>query len=115
MRNCRVSDDSYRIMRLFVLFDMPVEKEAQRKEYTKFRKFIMKDGFLMLQYSVYTRFCNNDTDANKHIKRILSFKPKYGNIRILKITENQFKNMILVAGEKNEQETLEVEEQLLII
>lgn len=102
-------------MRLFVLFDMPIEKEAQRKEYVRFRKFILQDGFVMLQYSVYTRFCINDTDASKHIKRVVGFKPKYGNIRILKVTENQFNNMIMVAGEKNEQELLETDEQLLII
>lgn len=102
-------------MRLFVLFDMPIEKEAQRKEYVRFRKFILQDGFVMLQYSVYTRFCINDTDTSKHIKRVVGFKPKYGNIRILKVTENQFNNMIMVAGEKNEQELLETDEQLLII
>lgn len=115
MKKRKMNDESYRIMRLFVLFDMPVEKEAQRKEYSKFRKFLLQDGFVMLQYSVYTRFCTNDTDAKKHIKRILGFKPKYGNIRILKITENQFNNMIMVAGERSEQELAENEEQLLII
>ena len=110
-----MNDSGYRIMRLLIMFDMPVDKEAQRKEYLKFRKFIIKDGFLMLQYSVYTRYCNNDTDADKHIKRIIEFKPKYGNIRILKITEHQFVNMILVAGNKSEQEMTDLDEQLIII
>lgn len=98
-----------------ILFDMPVETPAQRKEYTRFRKFIIDEGFMMLQYSVYTRFCNNDTDVAKHIKKVTDWKPKYGNIRILKITENQFDQMILVAGEKTEQEKKETSEQLVFI
>ncbi len=102
-------------MRLFVLFDMPVETAAQRREYTKFRKFIMDSGFMMLQYSVYTRFCNNDTDAAKHMRRIQSYSVKSGNVRILKVTENQFESMVLVAGEKTEQEVKETAEQLILI
>ncbi|MBO8425892.1 MAG: CRISPR-associated endonuclease Cas2 [Firmicutes bacterium] len=102
-------------MRLLVLFDMPVEKAAQRKEYVRFRKKIMDDGFMMLQFSVYSRYCNNDSDAEKHIKRVKELKPKYGNIRILKVTENQFESMILVQGEKTAQERLETDEQLTVI
>lgn len=110
-----MSDGSYKNMRLLVLFDMPVEKAAQRKEYVRFRKKIMDDGFMMLQFSVYSRYCNNDSDAEKHIKRVKELKPKYGNIRILKVTENQFESMILVQGEKTAQERLETDEQLTVI
>lgn len=110
-----MSDNGYKNMRLIVMFDMPVETTVQKREYSKFRKYIKKDGFLMLQFSVYVRYCNNDSDAEKHIKRIKDFKPKYGNIRMIKITENQFENMIMVAGDRNEQEILETREQLLII
>jgi len=106
---------SYRIMRLLVLFDMPVSTDDEKREYRHFHDFIMDDGFMMIQYSVYARFCNNDSDAAKHVGRILGFKPKYGNIRILKITENQFISMILVSGEKTEQEEKETSEQLLFI
>lgn len=106
---------SYKIMRLIVLFDMPVLTEDERREYTHFRSFIMDDGFMMLQYSVYTRYCANDSDADKHMKRIEDYKPKYGNVRILKVTENQFTSMVLVAGEKSDQEKAETDEQLLFI
>lgn len=104
-----------RIMRLFVLFDMPVETSVERREYNRFRKKLLKDGFLMLQYSVYVRFCNNDTDADQHVKRVLSFNPKYGDVRILKITENQYENMILVSGEKKIHEMYNLKDQLIII
>jgi CRISPR-associated protein Cas2 len=106
---------SYRIMRLMVLFDMPVLTDDERREYVHFRNFIMDDGFMMLQYSVYTRYCANDSDADKHCKRVQDYKPKYGNIRILKITENQFASMVFVAGEKSDQEKAETDEQLLFI
>lgn len=106
---------SYKHMRLLVMFDMPVETKKQRKEYAKFRKALINNGFMMLQYSVYTRYCNNDTDTEKFIKRVMSFKPKYGNVRMIKITENQFEKMILVVGERDEQELNETREQLVVI
>ena len=81
----------------------------------KFRDWIMDDGFLMMQYSVYVRNCPNDSAAEKHISRVRSFKPKYGNVRILKVTEHQYQNIIMVAGEKTEQETLDSEDTLIVI
>lgn len=109
------TDTSYKIMRLMVLFDMPVKTDEERREYRKFRDHIMDDGFMMLQFSVYTRYCANDSDAQKHIDRVLKKKPKYGNVRILKITENQFSSMVMVSGEKSEQEESISPEQLLFI
>lgn len=110
-----MSDASYKNMRLLVLLDMPVESKAERREYARFRKYIIKDGFTMLQFSVYTRYCNNDSDVEKHIKRVVDFKPKYGNVRIIKVTENQFEKMILVSGEKTDQELVESSDQLIVI
>jgi len=79
------------------MFDMPMETAECRKEYTKFRKFLLKDGFLMMQFSVYTRFCHNIPDCEKHLQRITRNLPKYGDIRILKTTESQFENMIVLS------------------
>lgn len=108
-------EGSYSIMRLVVLFDMPVETKEQRREYRKFHDYLEDDGFLMLQYSIYTRLCPNDTAAEKHIKRVQSFHPRYGNIRIMKITDNQFQSMIMVAGEKSAQELAEQNTSLIVI
>lgn len=102
-------------MRLMVLFDMPVETAAQRREYAKFRKSLLRWGFIMNQYSVYTRLCQNESDIEKQTNRVIGFKPKYGDIRILKITENQYNSMILVHGEKKEQETASTSDELLIV
>jgi len=105
----------YRIMRLVLVFDMPVNTKEERREYKKFRDYIMDDGFLMLQYSVYTRMCPNDYSVDKHIARVKSFKPKYGNIRIIKVTENQYLNMIMVHGDKTFQQELDLSEDLIVI
>lgn len=111
-----MKDDSYyRIMRLIILFDMPVQTKEQKREYVKFRDYIMDDGFLMLQYSVYIRMCPNDFSVGKHIARIKAFKPKFGNIRIIKVTENQFVNMEIIHGEKLEQEKADLSEDLIVI
>lgn len=88
------------------MFDLPVVTEKERKIATKFRKFLLDDGYIMMQYSVYSRICKNNDDLNKHITRIRMNTPKTGNIRLIEITENQYNNMIMFCGSK------EVEEEI---
>ena len=54
---------SYKIMRVVVLFDLPTNTKGERRAATQFRKFLLDDGFNMLQYSVYTRLCPNRDSA----------------------------------------------------
>lgn len=91
-------------MRVIVLFDLPSVTKTEKRNYVRYRKHLLDDGYLMLQYSIYARFCRNVQDANKHIKRAIDAAPTDGNIRILSITEKQFEDMILVIGEKGESE-----------
>lgn len=42
-----------KFMRILVFFDLPVKTKAEKREATKFRKFLINDGYHMLQYSVY--------------------------------------------------------------
>ena len=58
-------------MRLMVAFDLPMVSKRDKRVYTKFRKFLMDDGFIMMQFSVYTRFCRNQADADKHMLLIV--------------------------------------------
>lgn len=108
-------DISYKIMRLLLLFDMPNLTDDEKRAYRQFRDAIIDDGFMMLQYSVYVRYCQNDSDALKHIERVKNKRPKYGNIRIIKVTENQYVSMVMIQGEKTTQEQAISEEQLLFI
>ena len=91
-----------RTMRLIVLFDLPVETKKQRKDYTDFRKFLIENGFLMMQYSVYVRITRNWDDLNKFIKRVENNLPPEGEVRCLPVTNKQFASMRLLKGKKKE-------------
>lgn len=93
-------------MRIIVMFDLPVVTEKDRKIALKFRNFLLDEGYIMMQYSIYSRICKNNDDLNKHINRIRANVPTNGNIRLLQITENQYDNMIMFCGEKKIEETI---------
>ena len=80
-------------MWMVVMFDLPTDTAEDRKRYAKFRGLLLKDGFTMLQFSVYGRHCASDENAEVHEKRVVSGLPEKGNIRILKVTEKQFARM----------------------
>lgn len=101
-------------MRLIVIFDKPVETKEQRKEYARFRKFLISDGFMMLQYSIYVRYCSNNTVAEKYVSHIKTFNNKFGDVRIISLTENQFANMVLISGEKSIREEIETDDSLIV-
>lgn len=104
---------SYRIMRVVVLFDLPTSTKTERRTATRFRKFLLDDGFDMLQYSVYTRICPNRDLAEKHIFRVKRNAPGAGSVRVLYLTEHQFANMHVLVGEKTAQETVVQAKQLV--
>ncbi len=103
---------SYRFMRAMVIFDLPVITKKERKLATSFRKFLLDDGFEMLQYSVYTRLCPDRDRAYTHLDRIKKMAPSNGSVRMLMITEKQFTDMYVVTGEKTTQEIKDTPEQL---
>lgn len=89
-------------MYLLVMFDLPTQTEIERKSYAKFRKSLLKDGFIMIQYSIYLRICKSNFSAESHILYIMKKIPKYGEVRILKLTDNAYNSMlILKKSEKN--------------
>ena len=95
-----------RFMRVIVFFDLPVSTKQKRKEYAEFRKNLIKQGFLMIQYSVYSRTVRNSDDALKYSKIIKTFLPKEGSVRILTVTDKQYNSIEIVVGEKLEEENL---------
>ena len=95
---------SYKIMRVAVFFDLPTNTKAERKAAAQFRKFLLDDGFDMLQYSVYTRLCPNRTVAEKHMMRVKRHAPANGSVRLLYLTEYQFTHMYIIVGDKTVQE-----------
>ena len=83
----------YRIMWVLVLFDLPTSTRQERKEYARFRKDIMGDGFTMFQFSIYFRHCPSKESANMHIKRVKQMLPAFSHVGILCITDKQFGDM----------------------
>ena len=80
-------------MWLFVLFDLPVKTKKERKIYAKFRKDLLEDGFSMIQYSVYIRFCASEEIATTHRRIVRKSIPVSGHVRILSLTDRQFEKM----------------------
>ncbi|MBQ2796808.1 MAG: CRISPR-associated endonuclease Cas2 [Tidjanibacter sp.] len=82
--------NAYHIMWLFVFFDLPTNTKKERKDATQFRKALEKDGFSMMQYSVYVRHCPSRENMNVHIARVRASMPPSGQISILNITDKQY-------------------------
>lgn len=101
-------------MRIMVFFDLPVRTKSQRRIATQFRNFLLKDGYHMVQYSVYARVCLGTDAMEKHINRLKSNCPVNGSARVLTLTEKQYEGMILLIGEKKPDEIQPVYEQLSI-
>ena len=95
------------------MFDLPVNTDKERKLATKFRNFLLDDGYIMMQYSVYSRICKNNDDLSKHINRLKINAPKKGNIRLISITEKQYNNMIMFAGTKEIEEDISIDNLLV--
>jgi CRISPR-associated protein Cas2 len=87
-----------KFMRILVFFDLPVGTKKERQQATKFRNFLLKDGFYMLQFSVYARICNGVDSVETHERRIANNNPDNGSVRILTVTEKQYENMKIILG-----------------
>ncbi|MGJ7438355.1 CRISPR-associated endonuclease Cas2 [Streptococcus equinus] len=92
---------SYRYMRMILMFDMPTETVEERKAYRKFRKFLLSEGFIMHQFSVYSKLLLNNSANKAMIDRLQANNPKKGSITLLTVTEKQFARMIYLNGERD--------------
>lgn len=104
-----------RYMRLLVFFDLPVESACQRKEYRLFRKFLIKDGYLMLQESVYAKLVVNDGAAGASIMRLRKNRPPEGLVQVLKVTEKQFATMDYITGNREAYDEVDTMEEFLVL
>ncbi|MCZ2101787.1 MAG: CRISPR-associated endonuclease Cas2 [Chitinophagales bacterium] len=85
--------NKYQIMWVFVHFDLPTETKKDRKAYAKFRKYLLDDGFNMMQFSIYVRHCSSRENAAVHKKRVKSQLPPKGHVIVFDITDAQFGKM----------------------
>jgi len=94
--------NQYRIMWVFVFFDLPTETKKEKKNYSSFRKKLLDDGFTMFQFSIYLRHCASRENAQVHIDRVKKNLPAKGHVGILCVTDKQFGNMDLFFSQNKE-------------
>lgn len=104
-----------RYMRLLVFFDLPTETSAERKEYRLFRKFLIKDGYLMQQESVYAKLVTNDGAAGAAVMRLRKHRPSKGLVQVLKVTEKQFAAMEYITGNREAYDEVDTMEEFVVL
>lgn len=105
---------SYRFMRMLVLFDLPVVTAENRRDYNRFRRFLIKSGFIMIQESVYCKMVLNQTVSNTVMGNIKSNKPPAGLVQVLIVTEKQFEKMEFITG-NFKSDVIDSDERLVIL
>ncbi|NLP48590.1 MAG: CRISPR-associated endonuclease Cas2 [Clostridiales bacterium] len=85
-------------MRMILFFDLPVTTAANRKDYRHFRRFLLKEGYLMLQESVYSKLVLNPTNANLAAEKVKKNRPPSGLVQLLIITEKQYASIENICG-----------------
>lgn len=83
-----------------MFFDLPVVTSKEKKNAAKFRRFLLKDGYHMVQWSVYSRICNGTDAISMHGSRLKQNLPEKGSVRMLTLTEKQYESIEVLLGEK---------------
>jgi len=105
---------SFRFMRLIVFFDLPTDTAKDRKIYSKFRKMLINEGFLMMQESVYSKIALNNSIANSIKDKLYKNKPPKGIVQLLVITEKQYSGIEYIVGNKTS-DVIDNTERLIIL
>ncbi|HEX7007526.1 MAG TPA: CRISPR-associated endonuclease Cas2 [Alphaproteobacteria bacterium] len=103
----------YRLMWMMVLFDLPVGTKKERRAATKFRNFLLDQGFEMSQFSVYMRFCAGKEQAEVYTKRVEKSVPRTGKVHLLYFTDKQYENIVCFDGRKREPQKKNPEQFML--
>lgn len=90
---------NYKFMRLLVFFDLPMLTDRNRKDYQQFHKYLIKQGFIMMQKSVYSKLVINYVTSEAVRKDIAGHLPREGIVELLEITENQFSRIEFLIGD----------------
>jgi len=99
---------------VLVFFDLPVGSKPERRDATRFRRFLKDDGYMMLQLSVYARICRGAEAAEKHQQRIVKNLPPKGSVRMLQVTDRQYGRMKLLLGKRKKNEKVAPQQLVLL-
>ena len=104
----------YRFMRMLVFFDLPVQSAKDRKEYRRFRKYLISSGFLMMQESVYVKLALNYSIVSRMKSNLEKNKPRKCLVQVLVITEKQYAKMDTIVG-KVGSDTVDSDNRLIVL
>ncbi len=93
---------AFKGMWLLAMFDLPVDTRARRRAYARFRKALLADGFVRLQFSVYARYCASEEASVVHRKLIRAELPDEGEVRVVLLTDHQYGKTEVYVGKKRE-------------
>lgn len=96
-----MNESLYKKVRILVLYDLPMVDIEDRKEYTKFRRDILKLGCYLVQFSVYAKVIKNDIYYKAFIDKLKNIMPEKGEVRVVKLTEKQYEDMLFLNGSQN--------------
>ncbi len=85
-------------MRVLVMFDLPTVTPEDRRNYRQFRKGLLRNGFYMLQESVYCRMVLNQSAESNVREAVKRLKPPNGLVMMLSVTEKQFSKADYIVG-----------------
>lgn len=101
-------------MRTILFFDLPNVYATDRRNYNEFRKYLLSEGFIMVQESVYSKIVLNSQQSKNLIIRIRKKAPKKGLIQVLTITEKQYSQIEYIIGKSNNK-IIDTEDRLVIL
>ncbi len=103
----------FRALWLFAMFDLPTKTKKDRREYTQFRKALLNDGFVMMQFSIYARYCRDESTSTWYRESVKLSLPPRGHVRLLAVTDKQFGMMDNFIG-KDAEEPEEPPKQMML-
>ncbi len=90
----------YKAMWLFAMYDLPVDKPELRREYGQFHKALIRQGFTMLQYSVYVHYVKSEDTEESLRRKVHACIPSHGQVQLISVTDRQFEKMEVYVGKK---------------
>lgn len=93
-------------MRILVMFDLSTRTKKNRRDAAKFRTFLLKNGFDMVNFSVYMRICKGRECVDTYTRRVKENAPKKGSVRLLAVPNSFYERMEIIVGDKTEIEKI---------
>ena len=92
-------------MRIIVMLK-PTNKRGTKTAYTKFREYLKKDGYVLIQPEVYMRTVTSRRAVTSHLSALSAKCPKTGTVRVLTLTEKQYGRIVVFSVAEDFQDSV---------